>query len=302
MTETQELNDRLGDLVGQSAPMQKVFARLRKAARCEVPVVLFGPTGSGKQLAARTIHDLSRRKEGPFIPVTTTAPHLCRRLFGEEGSAPSNPGLVSVAHGGTLYIDEVANLNHGHQVALLRILEAESPMGPSIRLMAATRHDPEALHASGCIREDFHYRTHIIPVRMPPLSERREDIPLLVSALSQRLGLRPLSPEGHHRLARHPLPGHVAELAEVIQRIATEDAEAPLPEEDATLSQLSLKEAMNAFERAIIARTLQKAHGDLTRTASLLGLHRRTLAHKIQSHGLDLDIAPWRKTPHAPKR
>ena len=269
--------------------MQKVFSRLRKAAGCDVPVILFGPKGSGKHLAAKTIHDLSPRKKGPFVPVTTAAPHLHHRLFGEEDIGTPAQGLVTVAHGGTLYIDEVANLNHAHQVALLRILEAEPPLGHSLRMMAATQYDPEELLASVCIREDFHYRTHIIPVRMPPLSERREDLPLLIDALSNRMGLSPLSPEELHRLTLHPLPGHVTELAEVIQRITTEETDVPSPAGDPATSRLSLKEAMNAFERAMIRRTLQKTHGNLTHTASLLGVHRRTLTHKIQSHGLCLD-------------
>lgn len=299
MLATKHLKDRLEDLVGRSPAMQTVFSRLRKAAACDVPVILFGPKGSGKHLAARTLHDLSSRKNGPFVAITTADDpnRLQRRLFGEQEAGTPTRGLVTAANGGTLYIDEVANLDHAHQVGLLRILDTENHFRHAFRLVAATRHDPEALLASGRIREDFHYRIHVIPIRMPPLSERPEDLPLLVAALSRRMGLHPLSPDNLELLFHRPLPGNVAELVEVIREMTTTQADAPDLTVNPTLTAGSLKEAMNAFERAVILRTLQKAKGNLTRTASLLGVHRKTLANKIDAHGLRSDLCPLSDPP-----
>lgn len=287
MLETRHQNHGLGELVGQSPAMQMVFSRLRKAAACDVPVILYGPCGSGKHLAARTLHQMSLRKNAPFIPVSTSGnpDRVQSRLFGEPKDADqATRGLVAEARGGTLYVDELAHLNHAHQVALLRILE-DDLFNPAIRLVSATRHDPEALLASGCIREDFHYRTHVVPIRMPPLCERLGDLPLLAGALCQRMGLRPLSRDELQIICSQPLVGNVTGLASIIQHIVTTAPESEAPS-------FSLKEAMGSFERAVILRTLQKARGDLSRTASLLGVHRKTLAHKIQVHGISPEPGP----------
>lgn len=285
MGELLHQTNRLGDLVGKSPAMQAVFSRLLKAAACDMPVILFGPAGSGKRLAARTLHDLSLRRSGPFVPVVTSGDpeRLRQRLFGE-------PGLVAAALGGTLYIDEVANLDHAHQVTLLRALEPPASAGPDLRLVTATCREPEALLASGRIREDFHYRTHVIPVRMPTLADRRGDLPLLAEALSRRLGLRPLTAGEMERLSRRAFPGNVRELAEALRAMATLQPGAPAPPDvDVALSGRSLKKAVADFERAVIRRALEEARGDLARTADRLGMNPNALRSKIKAFGLRID-------------
>ena len=228
-------------LIGESSALQAVAAVLRRLAGCNVPVLLRGETGTGKELAARAIHYLSARRESPFIPVNCGAiPDMLveSELFGHARGAFTDArdaqlGLVAQAGNGTLFLDEVDSLSMKAQITLLRFLQDGSfrPLGAKAfatsqaRIVAATNADIEALMRSGAFRSDLFFRLSIVPVRLPPLRERAGDVRLLVDsflhALAQQHGGGPrrIDEASLRQLEAHPWPGNVRELANVVQRL-----------------------------------------------------------------------------------
>ncbi|HTJ46093.1 MAG TPA: sigma-54 dependent transcriptional regulator [Kofleriaceae bacterium] len=314
----------LASLIGQSTAMRRVFDTLEQVAGTDATVLVRGETGTGKELVARVLHSLSTRRDRPFVAVNCAAlPEslIESELFGHErgaftGAQHRKLGRFERADGGTLFIDEVADMPEGVQVKLLRVLQERALervggtelLRVDIRLVAATHIDLEAAIRAGKFREDLFYRLDVVPITLPSLRERREDIALLVEHLlaeyQRRLGktgIR-LAPDAMRRLERHDWPGNVRELSNVIERMVALTASgglAQLPEMRARaahrekLSAMvpeptgqTLGEAVDDFERAVIARALERSAGNRTAAARALGITRQGLALKLKKYGL----------------
>ena len=223
----------LGRIIGASEPMQRVYNLLIKAAKTDMSVILYGETGVGKDLAAQTIHKMSGVK-GQYIPVNCAAiPEqlLESEFFGHtkgafSGATSNRPGYLAAADGGTLFLDEIADLPLNLQVKLLRALESKSytPVGSNevrtsnFRLISATNQNLGELVKRKAMRADFFYRIHVLPIVLPPLRDRRDDIPLLVAEYAQRKGIAtPLPRQVMHTLSMHNWPGNVRELQNTLE-------------------------------------------------------------------------------------
>jgi DNA-binding NtrC family response regulator len=231
---------RLGEMVGRSGAMQEVFDAVRKVARTGAPVLISGPSGSGKEVAARTIHRLSRRAGKPFVAFNCGAvsPTLIEsELFGHErgsftGADRRRVGYFEEANGGTLFLDEITEMSPELQVRLLRVLEertlrrvgSSQDLKVDVRLLSATNRDAQEALREGKLREDLYYRLNVFPLRMPPLKERREDIPLLAEHFRRQIeeqekaGVEQWEPGAIEALQSHEWPGHVRELRNIVHR------------------------------------------------------------------------------------
>jgi two-component system response regulator AtoC len=314
-----------GAIVGASEAMQRVLRQVRKIAGQKTTVLLEGESGTGKELVARALHEASPRAALPFVAVNCgaiPAELLESELFGHVKGAFTDAtrdkkGLAVEADGGTLLLDEVAELPLGLQVKLLRFLQEEEvrPVGGTrtrrvdVRIVAATARDLRREVDEGRFREDLFWRLNVVPVRLPPLRERREDIPLLAAHFLARFGrLRPelamrLSAEAREALAAHRWPGNVRELEHAIERAVVlaegqEIREEDLPDEvrlgarsGAAVSapgaaELSVKRATRELEERLIRAALERTGGNRTRAAELLELSYRALLYKIKDYGI----------------
>ncbi len=319
-------------LVALSAPMQEALALLRRVAPGNATVLLRGESGVGKDVAAHLLHALSGRAQGPFIKVHCAAlPEalLESELFGYEkgaftGAAARKPGRVELAAGGTLFLDEIGDLTLAVQVKLLRLLQDKAfellgstgTQRADVRFIAATHRDLEALVRSGAFREDLFYRLNVIPVWLPPLRERPEEIEALASQFCadfSQAGKRPalrFSPDALQLLRRQPWPGNVRQLQNFVERltllsdgpaISLAEVERELgrhlgvapagPTEEAGAHKgedvfPALEHQRGEAERTALAGALQRAGGNRTMAAKLLGISRRTLYNKFHEHGL----------------
>lgn len=229
-------HERFGDVQGRSLIMRRLFALLERAAPTESPVILEGGPGTGKEVVARSIHDKSARREGPFVVVdlgASSEPLMESDLFGHDVSSArpaARPGAFEEAEGGTLFLDEVAELSNGLQAKLLRALETKEIKRPGVggvakvdvRVVASTQKDLEAEVKAGRFREDLYFKLSVFRVRVPPLRERPEDVPQLVRHFESKKpgGSAPLSDEMLDMLSRHDWPGNVRELRNVLERLA----------------------------------------------------------------------------------
>jgi DNA-binding NtrC family response regulator len=313
----------LCEVIGRSSAMTEVFDAIERVAPTDATILIRGETGTGKELIAQVVHSLSRRRDQPFVAVNCAAlPEALveSEMFGHErgaytGAQARKLGRFERADGGTLFIDEVGNMPEGVQVKLLRVLQERAfervggteTLHVDIRLIAATNLDLEAAMAAGQFREDLYYRLNVVPITLPPLRERREDIPLLVEHLlplfQRRLGKEGirLSPAMMRRLDGHDWPGNVRELMNVMERVVAltpsggvadfpevrmrtprSRLAALVPERPAA----SLKELVNDFERRVIAQALERCGGNRSRAARELGLTRQGLSIKIRKYGL----------------
>ncbi|MGD8366232.1 MAG: sigma 54-interacting transcriptional regulator [Desulfobacterales bacterium] len=316
---------RFGNIVGRSQPMQRVYEAILQASESDANVIVYGESGTGKELVAHTIHDLSRRGGRPFVTVHCGAipDNLMEsEFFGYKkgaftGADADKPGYLAAADGGTLFLDEVGELKTNMQVKLLRAVEGAgyTPVGGSevrrsdIRIIAATNRDLKRSVQEGRIRKDFFYRIHVIPIHLPRLRDRAEDIPLLVhhflqlyaAGKNQRVGSLP--PAQMTELARYDWPGNVRELQNAIQRFITlgkfdlvpiekPSEPGPVPAGESTgisaqgPEEKPLQEAVRRFERAYIEGLLQAHQWHRSKVARILGIDRRTLFRKIKSLGL----------------
>ncbi len=305
--------------VAESAVMQKVLATLRKVAPTDATVLLTGESGTGKEWAARMIHALSPRKEGPFVPVHIAAlPESLveAELFGVERGAFTDArerrmGKLEAAHGGTLFLDEIGELSPPVQVKLLRFLQdrrverlgSTRPVTVDVRIVAATNRDLERLVAEGRFREDLFYRLNVVHIHLPPLRDRREDIlPLARFFLKQyarKYGkpVEDLDREVVAFLLEYPFPGNIRELQNMMERavvmaedrvIHLEDLALPVREQPAALPEGSfLDERLRAYERELILDALRRAGGVQTRAAALLGLSERALRYRMKRLGME---------------
>ncbi len=313
---------RFDDIIGRSAPMQRIFALIPEVAASDAAVLLTGETGTGKELVAKAIHAKSRRAHFPFVPINCGAmPEslLESELFGHQkgaftGAQQARKGFLEVAEGGTLFLDEVGEISTRMQVDLLRVLEdrkvvrlgSRQAVTVDFRLVSATSRDLGRQMAEGRFREDFYYRINVIQIEIPPLRQRKEDIPLLVAHFMEKLGHRTtkqvdrVSEKALALLASYDWPGNVRELENAVERavvlarsrtlgradFAFLQAGAPFPAGDATLQQM---------EAAHIAAVLSRCDGNVSQAARVLGINRVTLHKKINRLGLR--AAPAEKTP-----
>jgi PAS domain S-box-containing protein len=304
-----ECRFRIGDLVSRSPLMQKVFEALPAVAASPSTVLILGETGTGKELMARTIHALSPRRKGPFVPVSCGAlpdTLLESELFGYKagaftGANRDKPGRFALARGGTLFLDEIGEVSPALQVRLLRVLQERTyePLGATrfetadVRILAATNTDLAELTRRGSFREDLYYRVNVVRVELPPLRRRKEDIPLLVEHFTARLNrlqqkaLRGINAEALSLLMAHDWPGNVRELENVIERsfilcnrgfIGIEH----LPEELTARARPSgsasrMKTARELLDAQVIQSALERNTFHRLATARELGIHKSTL-------------------------
>jgi DNA-binding NtrC family response regulator len=314
----------LGAIIGRSAAMRPVFERLEAVARSETNALILGETGTGKDLVARAIHARSTRRSGPFVKVDCASlPEtlLESELFGHEkgaftGAARAQAGRFEQAEGGSLFLDEIGNLSPATQAKLLNVIQDRefTPLGgdrkvsADIRLICATNIDLDRAVAAGNFREDLYYRINVVPIRVPPLRERREDIPLLATAFLERFrkdnnrGMIRMTQEAMDLICAHDWPGNVRELENTIERsvillrndeITPADLPSRISKPDrpgAPASALPentiLKKMVEAFEANVIRAALEECGGSRERTASRLGITRITLYNKMKRCGL----------------
>ncbi len=325
ISENQYLRERLAEkigfrhLVSQSAAMEEVLNRAARVAASKATVLIRGESGTGKEKVAQAIHAASPRSDGPFVAVNCAALSeglLESELFGHEkgaftGAVRQFQGRFERANGGTLFIDEVGDIPASVQVKLLRAIQehAFERVGGSetihvdTRIIAATNRDLEKMVKEGRFREDLYYRLNVVSILIPPLRDRRSDIPPLVDHFLHRFAeenqkpVQGISREAMDRLMKYDYPGNVRELENIIEQavvmsrgdtITTEDL--PLSVQDGCseddLMTGSLEERVAAFEQKLIREALSKAGGVQTKAAEMLGLSERNLRYKLKKHGM----------------
>jgi PAS domain S-box-containing protein len=316
---------RFENLVGKGAAMQEVFRRLRLAAQSDVTVLLSGESGTGKELAAGAIHALSARKEKPLVVVNCASiPEtlLESELFGHvrgafTGAVRDKQGLFEVANGGTLFLDEVGDMPPALQVKVLRALQSreirrvggDRPLTVNVRIVAATNRDLKALLATGGMREDFYYRIRVFEIVLPPLRERREDIPLLVDHFLAELErvrektVEGLSPRALRKVLDYGWPGNVRELRNALEhafvtmqgtQIDLSDFPPEIRGSEGRARGQAERSAVSGGreERERLLVALRKAKGNRNEAAKLLGISRVTLWKRMRRFGIeDEDVA-----------
>lgn len=310
---------RFGDIIGKSEPMQTIYDLILKAAASDASVIISGESGSGKELVARAIHRLSDRRGGRFIPVNCGAipkDLMEREFFGHlegafTGAGNDKGGFLDSADGGTLFLDEIGEIGQEMQVKLLRVLDGAgyTPLGSSttkksdFRVIAATNRNLVKLVKEGLMREDFFYRIRILPIQMPPLRERREDIPLLVDHFLAQLN-KDKAPPRHlpvrvrEALESYNWPGNVRELQNVLHtyvtlgrldlmgEISLAAAEENVARDPFELQVAGLRGCMAALEKKMILTALERSRWHRGKTAALLQLNYKTLQRKMKAHGI----------------
>ena len=314
---------RFGPLLGRSAPMRRLMARLGKVAATETSVLLVGESGTGKELAAQAIHEGSARARAPFVVVDcgAIAPSLvASELFGHErgsftGADRTSHGAFERARGGTLFIDELGELPLALQTTLLGVLErrrfrrvgGDRDLEADVRVIAATNRDLRAEVNAGTFRLDLYYRLAVVTLELPPLRERPDDLPLLLEHFLRELGASAdledvFSAEALAELERHAFPGNVRELRNVVEATlalgetpslgAARPAAAPALPDDVTDALIDLpfrdakRELVDAFERRYVTRWLERTQGNLAKAARDTGLDRSYLTDLVRKHGL----------------
>ena len=313
-------------LAGRSAVMSVLRQAIERVAPTNSRVLIVGPSGAGKELAARTLHQLSARATGPFLVVNAAAITPDRmeiELFGVEanGSEARKPGALEDAHGGTLFIDDVADLPRETQGKILRVLVDQTftrvggaaKVAVDVRIVASTSRNLEVAIAEGSFREDLYHRLSVVPIRVPPLAERRDDIPLLIDyfmdQISQSTGLpkRRIGDDAMAVLQSHSWPGNVRQLRNNIERLmilaggdpdAVIDASMLPPDVGSMvpampngnggeqLMGLPLREAREVFEREYLVAQISRFGGNISRTAEFVGMERSALHRKLKALGI----------------
>ena len=322
LLENQQLRDRLGaagedlEIIGHCRATQQLLRQIRQVGETDATVLIRGESGTGKELAARAIHRFSSRRDQPFVTVHLGAlPEtlLESELFGYEkgaftGAHRRKTGHIEAAQGGTLFLDEITETSPKSQIDLLRVLEqqefhrlgGEEVVAADVRVVSATNRDIQELVRQGEFREDLYYRLNVVPIQIPPLRQRRDDIPLLVDHFVQqfcrRHGRDPkrFTNKAIQVLVGHAWPGNVRQLRNLIERlVVTVDGEViheeELPDEFRTESRRAsrtLQAAVEEAERSAVMAALAECDNHRERTAKLLGISLRTLHYKIRRYGL----------------
>ncbi len=308
---------RFGKIIGKSPAMQEVYEHILKASATDANVIIYGESGTGKELVASAIHEMSDRNRQRFVAVHCGAiPEtlLESEFFGYTkgaftGANKDKSGYLDHADKGTLFLDELGEISLSVQVKLLRVLEGKGfmPVGgntvrhPDMRIIAATNRNLMAEVEKGAIREDFFYRIHIIPIHLPPLRERREDIPLLIEYFIKTFGkgktIPPLTGKMLDTLLNHRWPGNVRELQNVLYQyiVLNKFDLAPISSEPIVITKdisigdengISFQAALENFEKKIITRALEQNRWHREKTAAGLGLPPRTFFRKMKKYGL----------------
>ena len=320
--ENRELREALGqryqfeNIIGSSPAMQEIFATIMRVAPTRATVLLAGESGVGKDMIARAIHHHSPRKDRPFVKINCTAiPEnlMESELFGYEkgaftGANISKPGKFEQANTGTVMLDEIGDVPASVQVKLLRILQereferlgSNKTQQTDVRVIAATNVDLRAALEQGTFREDLYYRLNVVPMNIPPLRERKEDIPYLVDHFVKKFGGE-ISEGALERLVSYHWPGNVRELENVIERSILL-AKGPMVEADDVKIEIGVGRARPAFsteaflpegmtldqyEQSIIREALKRANGNKSQAARLLGLTRNALRYRLTQMGID---------------
>ncbi|MFO7803170.1 MAG: sigma 54-interacting transcriptional regulator [Desulfovermiculus sp.] len=314
-------SDRFMGIVGKSQAMHEVYEAMLKAANSHAHVIIYGESGTGKEIVAHTIHTLSERGEKPCITVHCGA--IPENLIESEffgyvkgaftGAQADKPGYLDAADGGSLFMDEIGELSLNMQVKLLRAIEGQgyTPLGgrevkkADVRIIAATNKDLSQLMQAGKVRKDFFYRIHVIPITLPPLRERTDDIPLLIHHFLQQNSQSDQAatlPKGvMQAMMKYHWPGNVRELQNTIHRylafgrvdflgaqgLETGGQNTSQPFASSGEDHATLQEVINAREREYIEHLLHAHRWHRSRVAEILGIDRRTLFRKMKAHGLD---------------
>jgi DNA-binding NtrC family response regulator len=327
-SENRELRQRLGKhkIVWQGESMRRVMAQLERVAASESRVCIFGETGTGKELVARTIHERSPRAGGPFVTLNCAAVPaelIESELFGHEkgsftGASGRHIGKFEQADQGTIFLDEIGDMPLNMQAKLLRVLEegeverigGDKPVTVNVRVLVATHRDLEARVREEKFRQDLFHRIHVFPLLLPPLRERRDDIPALVEHFAAQVcaqnGWKPIpfTADAMEALQSHTWPGNVRELRNMVERLmllATDGqvdltvVQMALPKssragvsESAAIGSGALADRVQSFEREVILAELKRSHQNMSMAAKSLGLERSHLYKKAEQLGIDL--------------
>jgi DNA-binding NtrC family response regulator len=326
-SENRQLRQRLGkhEIVWSGETMKKIMAQVERVAASETRVCILGETGTGKELIARTLHERSSRASGPFVTLNCAAVPaelIESELFGHErgsftGAAGRHVGKFEQAEGGTIFLDEIGDMPLPMQAKLLRVLEegeverigGDKPVRVDVRVVVATHRNLESLVREGKFRQDLFHRVYVFPVVLPPLRERREDIPSLVEHFARQVctqnGWKPIpfSPDAIQLLQSYSWPGNVRELRNVVERLMLMATDGAVTEDTVhlTLPQASgagatnvftgsgpLAERVQHYERDVILAELKRNHNHITNAAKALGLERSHLYKKAEQLGIDL--------------
>lgn len=305
------------EVVAKSEKMQQILDIVARVAESDSTVYIGGESGTGKELIAKAIHLASNRKGKPFVALNSAAlpePLLESRLFGHEkgaftGAVQSTKGLFTQAHGGTIFLDEIGDMSLAIQAKVLRVLQERCfyPVGSEklvevdVRVIVATNKDLEEEVRKGLFRRDLFYRVHVIPIYLPPLRDRKEDIPHLVDHFLERINrqmkkeIAGVTPEAMRRLMLHDWPGNVRELENAIEFAAAMTRGSVISEEfvlrqrkpSADEPLKPLKEARDAFERAYLINVLKACKGNVSEAADLAGKYRTDFYSLLKKHSLN---------------
>ena len=325
--ENEALKERMGaddNLSGTSVAINTVRATLKRVAPTGSRVMINGPAGVGKEIAARMIHNWSPRASAPFIVVSSammSPDRVEEELFGTEVGGVTRPGLLEQAHGGTLFLDEIADMPITTQGKILRVLTDQSysrvggqrPIKVDVRVLSATARDLAEEIQAGRFREDLFYRLNVVPVRIPPLRERREDIPVLVErflarfATDRRVHPPAISKDALAALQAHEWPGNVRQLRNIIERtmilapgdrvdkidldllpaeVVETQGMVGVPAASMAIMGSPLREARENFEREYLKVQIRRFSGNISRTASFIGMERSALHRKLKALGI----------------
>jgi len=307
---------RFDDIIGQSRAMEKIFDLIPEVAGSDSSILLTGETGTGKELVAKAIHAKSKRSHLPFIPINCGAipdSLLESELFGHQkgaftGATHSRKGFLEVVSGGTLFLDEIGEVSAKMQIDLLRVLEEKKitrignshPLPVDFRLISATRRNLEQQIANGNFRQDFFYRINVITVHIPPLRERKEDIPLLIQHFLAKYSQETTKRVDHitrdtiERLTDYEWPGNVRELENAIERAVVLSKSRTLDLQDFSFLQktpavFSRSMSLREMEKHYIRRILEECSWNVTRAAKILDVNRVTLHKKIKRFEMQKD-------------
>ncbi|MGP0017304.1 MAG: sigma-54-dependent transcriptional regulator [Candidatus Sulfotelmatobacter sp.] len=337
-SENRQLRQRLGkhEVVWKGEAMRRVMAQLERVAASESRVCIFGETGTGKELVARTIHERSPRSAGPFVTLNCAAVPaelIESELFGHEkgsftGASGRHIGKFEQADQGTIFLDEIGDMPLNMQAKLLRVLEegeverigGDKPVTVNVRVVVATHRDLEARVREEKFRQDLFHRIHVFPLVLPPLRERRDDIPALVGHFAAQVCAQngwkpvPFTADAIAEMQRHPWPGNVRELRNMVERLMllATDGQVDLATVQMALPKISsgagaapvalgsgaLADRVQSFEREVILAELKSSHQNVSLAAKTLGLERSHLYKKAEQLGIDLRAMRREQEPH----
>ncbi|HBH86963.1 MAG TPA: Fis family transcriptional regulator [Syntrophaceae bacterium] len=317
-----------GNMIGKSKGMLKVYSIIKKVAETPTNVLILGESGTGKELVAKAIHENSPRNNMPFVVINcggVPESLLESELFGHvkgafTGAYVDKPGLFEVARGGTIFLDEIGDLPSLLQVKLLRVVQEKTfrrvggaeDKKVDIRIISATNKNLEEKVNDGSFREDLHFRLNVIPIHIPPLRERKEDIPVLTNYFIEKYShafgkeIKKISSYALELLMEYPFPGNVRELENIIERsVALETSNIVLPENlflagsvqamnrfndvDIPMAGFDLNEELAKYEKHLIEKALRKAKGSKTKAAEILQVSFDSLRYRIEKLGISID-------------